>query len=93
MDLNLLKKNCQNKSQSLTISDKVVPDWICLVMSHFTKLFFCERTNIAHIQYGDTLISNSNVFSFVGRCLTGPAQSALIFNISVRRKTLEVLMR
>ena len=32
---------------------KVVPDWICLVTSQFTKLFYCERANIAHIQSGD----------------------------------------
>ena len=34
---------------------KVSPDWICMVTSRFTKLFYCERTNIAHIQSGDTL--------------------------------------
>ena len=28
---------------------KVSPDWICAVTSRFTKLFYCERLNIAHI--------------------------------------------
>ena len=34
------------ESVSLT---KVSPDWICAVTSRFTKLFYCERPNIAHI--------------------------------------------
>ena len=34
---------------------KVSPDWICAVTSRFTKLFYCESANTAHIQSGDTL--------------------------------------
>ena len=34
---------------------KVSPDWICAVTSRFTKLFYCEGANIAHIQSGVTL--------------------------------------
>ena len=33
----------------LKICIKVSPDWICAVTSRFTKLFYCERPNIAHI--------------------------------------------
>ena len=35
---------------------KVSPDWICAVTSRFTKLFYCEGANIAHIQSGVTLV-------------------------------------
>ena len=35
---------------------KVSPDWICAVTSRFTKLFYCESANTAHIQSGDTLL-------------------------------------
>ena len=38
---------------------KVSPDWICAVTSRFTKLFYCEGANIAHIQSGDTFTSSS----------------------------------
>ena len=27
------------------------PDWICLVTSQFTELFYCERAHIAHIAH------------------------------------------
>ena len=37
-----------NNKQSRWIA-KVSPDWICAVTSGFTKLFYCERPNIAHI--------------------------------------------
>ena len=39
------------------VRTKVSPDWICAVMSRFTKqkLFYCERLNIAHILSGTTL--------------------------------------
>ena len=32
---------------------------ICLLLSQFTKLFYCERAHIAHIQSGDTLAAKS----------------------------------
>ena len=35
---------------------KVSPDWICAVTSRFTKLFYCESANTAHIHSGDTLV-------------------------------------
>ena len=34
---------------SMYTGSKVSPDWICAVTSRFTKLFYCERLNIAHI--------------------------------------------
>ena len=44
---------------------KVSPDWICAVTSRFTKLFYCEGANIAHIQSGDTLSRYSMQFSLI----------------------------
>ena len=35
--------------EQVSLESKVSPDWICAVTSRFTKLFYCERLNIAHI--------------------------------------------
>ena len=44
---------------------KVSPDWICAVTSRFTKLFYCEGANIAHIQSGDTLDAGDRFQSII----------------------------
>ena len=41
----------------VNLNIKVSPDWICAVTSRFTKLFYCESANTAHIQSGDTLVT------------------------------------
>ena len=49
-------KQCQALNVSQVLLLKVSPDWICAVTSRFTKLFYCEGANIAHIQSGVTLV-------------------------------------
>ena len=36
--------------------------YVRMMTSRFTKLFYCERATIAHIQYGDTLIILAGMF-------------------------------
>ena len=59
---------------------KVVSDWICLVTSQFTRLFYCERENIAHIQSGDTLVSSTKLISGIFRKDLLPAGNRLVTN-------------
>ena len=41
----------------INYAPKVVPYKICFVTSQFTKLFYCEHANVAHIQSGDKKIA------------------------------------
>ena len=43
---------------------KISPDWIGMVTSRFTELFYCERENIAYIQSEDTLELDQVVAEF-----------------------------
>ena len=57
MSLKSLTREQRTEGQQVhfKLTTKVSPDWICAVTSRFTKLFYCEGANIAHIQSRVTL--------------------------------------